>query len=603
MKTNALLSRGAMFLSLIVGCMLLAQPAYSQKFKKFKQGYPEVVWWKITYPNGKVGFSVNEKKNIVADETRGYTSAEYYIHGLFIVGKGGYQGLVDMHGNEVVAPNQYNHIEYKYGSNYSYWQVGIGSSRYNLEKLGALSPNGKMILPCKYKYISSNSELVSVKSSMKHLPYFVASSNDSIVVCDTAGVVLFSTSEFSSVSPYITDSPTSFDLSANIIAYEVYSNGKYGVCDKDGHLMLPPVYESIWDVSDEFGTLLVRIKENDKMGIIDIAGNEVVPFVYDYINLRKGKDLNYFEVELNKKKGVCDENGLEIIPPIYDGIVYIDGKFCNFVNGRYGAIIDVSQYANPEEKITLVNGKYVLSYKGKTFSLHPYDELVWVKEKNRYYASLDGYSTYVDLTGKEDNSIAKRVFDEAYAMSIDKFEEKLMLYNRAIELDSNNREGYKSMALNNIGVMYAELGDENTALAYYDKSAQLGNSYGRNNAQSIRDARVAAQRAERSQRISNALTKISNSLSTISSTFQQNSNSNYNSSSGNNSSSGSSKTHHSRNCTKCAGSGSCAKCGGDGYVLGKISQEFEPCSSCNFRGRTPKSKQGKCTYCNGTGKK
>ena len=58
-----------------------------------------------------------------------------------------------------------------------------------------------------------------------------------------------------------------------------------------------------------------------------------------------------------------------------------------------------------------------------------------------------------------------------------------------------------------------------------------------------------------------------------------------------------------RHCTKCAGSGTCSKCGGDGYVLGKISQEFEPCPSCNFKNKTPKNKRGKCTFCNGTGKR
>ena len=55
--------------------------------------------------------------------------------------------------------------------------------------------------------------------------------------------------------------------------------------------------------------------------------------------------------------------------------------------------------------------------------------------------------------------------------------------------------------------------------------------------------------------------------------------------------------------THCAGSGDCSRCGGDGYVLGDIDQEFRPCSSCNYGGKADDDERGKCTYCNGTGKK
>lgn len=608
MKTKALLLRGVILLSLIVGCIFFVQPTYSQKFKKIKNKYPKFAWWKITYPNGNVGFSVNEKKNIVEDGARGYTSVGYFGNDLFWVKRGDYTGLVDMCGNEVVSPDIYIHIDCEYSTSYKYkyLQVGVGGSYYRPEKVGTLNMKGNVILPCKYKDIELGEESITLNHTTKYLSYFVGTSNDSCVMCDTTGIVTFASSEYSSLKPYFTTNPTSFDLASNIIAYAVCRDSKYGVCDKDGNLLLSPIYPYLWDISDEHGRLLVKFKVNDKMKVIDVLGNEVVPPMYDYVYLQREKDFNYFKVKLNNKVGICDENGLEIIPPIYDGIAYFDGKFRNFVNGKFAEVIDVDRYANPEEKITLENGKLVLSYKGKVFSWHPYDELVWVVEKNRYYGSLYGYSTYIDLTGKEENSIAKCVFEEAYEVPIDNFEDKLMLYTKVVELDSNNREGYKAMALNNIGVMYESLGDENTALAYYDKAALLGNSYGINNARNIREAHAAAQRAERAQRISNALTQISNSLSAISSTLNQNGSNHVNHTNQTHSSGGKSSggnVGHTSRCTKCGGSGSCSKCGGDGLVLGKISQEFEPCSSCNFRGNSPKSKIGKCTYCGGTGKK
>lgn len=611
MKINTLLSRSVMLFSLIAVCMLFVQPAYSQKFKKFKNKYPEFAWWKITYPNGNVGFSVNEKKNILVDDARGYSSVGYFGEGLFLVEKGDSNGLVNMQGVEVVSPDKYNYIksEYDISSGYKYLQVSVGESRFSPESIGVLNYSGKVVLPCKYKFINLISEYISVNNLGKSHPYFVASNNECCVVCDTAGTVLFSTTEYKYVYPRFTATPVEYGVANNIIAYSVGVGDKsgksikYGVCGKDGELLLPPRYDRVSDISDLHGEMLVVFSENAKCGVADISGNEIVPPVYDHVCVYKDKDLKYFKVELNNKTGICDENGVEIIPPLYDGVAYYNGEFRDMVNGRFVEVIDVARYANPEEKIIQENGKWVLSYKGKIFSLHPYDELVWVKDKNRYYGTIDGYSTYIDLTGKEVNSIAKRVFDEAYAMPGTNFQEKITLYNRVIELDSNNREGYKGMALNNIGAMYAEVGDEDIALVYYDKSAQLGNIYGISNATVIRDARKAAARAERSQRISDALTQISNSLSTMSSTLQQNSSNNYNNHNNNSGGNSDIKVRHAKHCTHCGGSGSCAKCGGDGYVLGKFSQEFEPCSSCNFKGRTPKSKQGKCTSCNGTGQK
>lgn len=606
MKTNTLLSRGVMLLSVIAACILFTQPAYSQKFKKFKNKYPEFTWWKITYPDGAVGLSVNEKKNIIVDDIRGYSSVGYFGHGLFLVNKGEYKGLVNMQGVEVVSPDKYNHIKSEYNSysGYKYLQVGVGGDYYRPESIGALNICGKMLLPCEYEYIDLNAISIYVNHSRKYQPYFIASNKDRYVVCDTAGTVLFSTSEFTRVKPYFTENPVAYDIASNIIAYVVYQDNKYGVCDKNGNLLLPPVYTYIVDVCDTHGRLLVSFEENNKKGVADISGNEIVPPMYDYVYAYKDENLNYFKVELNKKTGICDENGVEIIPPMYDGISYFNGEFRNFVNGKFAEVIDITRYANPEEKITAENGKWVLSHNGKVFSSHPYDELVWVKDKNRYYGSLYDYSTYIDLTGKEENSIAKQVFDEAYAMSNTNFQEKYTLYCMVIVLDSKNHEGYKSSALNNIGVMYEEAGDEKTALAYYEQSALLGNSHGKNNAKSIRDARAAVERAEKSQRISEALTQISNSLSTISSTLQQNNSNNYNyNSTGGGGSSDNNNVRSASRCTKCAGSGSCSKCRGNGYVLSKISQEFVPCSSCNFKGKTPKSKQGKCTYCNGTGQK
>lgn len=282
-----------------------------------------------------------------------------------------------------------------------------------------------------------------------------------------------------------------------------------------------------------------------------------------------------------------------------------------------------AQGVDPAAKITPFNNQWVLSNGGVMFSLHPYDKLEWVEEKQMYYGSVGGYSTYIYLDGREMTPIAQRAFAAACDMPDSDMLKKIEKYNAVILIDLLNKEGYVAKALVGIGDVYANTGYKDAAAGVYDAAAKMGDITAKNKADAVRStpalAQTVVQPVSTAQPLSVAqpevvdespdvLTQIGNLFSSMSATLQQNSGSgnvnSYNSNSYNrSSSSGGSRTKVEKHCTKCAGWGTCAKCGGDGYVLGKFSQEFEPCSSCNYKGRTPKSKQGKCTYCGGTGKR
>ena len=64
------------------------------------------------------------------------------------------------------------------------------------------------------------------------------------------------------------------------------------------------------------------------------------------------------------------------------------------------------------------------------FSLHPYDKLEWVEEKQMYYGSVGGYSTYIYLDGREMTPIAQRAFAAACDMPdsdmLKKIEKRIM---------------------------------------------------------------------------------------------------------------------------------------------------------------------------------
>lgn len=59
---------------------------------------------------------------------------------------------------------------------------------------------------------------------------------------------------------------------------------------------------------------LIEIKRDGKYGCIDRLGNEIIPAIYDDIQIRE----KHVEVGLNVKFGLFDENGVELVPLIYD---------------------------------------------------------------------------------------------------------------------------------------------------------------------------------------------------------------------------------------------------------------------------------------------
>lgn len=80
----------------------------------------------------------------------------------------------------------------------------------------------------------------------------------------------------------------------------------------------------------------VIIKKDGKFGVIDINGNQIIPFIYSSIgNFRNG----YAQVENNNKYGLVDTTGREICPCIYSSISeFINGYAVVGKNYKYGVI-------------------------------------------------------------------------------------------------------------------------------------------------------------------------------------------------------------------------------------------------------------------------
>ena len=102
-------------------------------------------------------------------------------------------------------------------------------------------------------------------------------------------------------------------------------SGAYGIIDKSGKEVLPCKYDAIEFFGYEKG-LWRKIKSNGKYGVFDLEKDkEIIPIKYDEIdgNILKNNFYDYKEVikvRLNNKNGIISDSGIEILPCEYEKI-------------------------------------------------------------------------------------------------------------------------------------------------------------------------------------------------------------------------------------------------------------------------------------------
>lgn len=149
--------------------------------------------------------------------------------------------------------------------------------------------------------------------------------------------------------------------------YRVMKQGKMGVADSTGALILPVEFNQIWDVD---GDNNIKVLINGKVGLYNLSGKIIIPAEYDNIwpfedgkakVISNGK-VGYFNHEgkmiipceyqqiwsfengrarilKDGLMGYITEDGLEVVPPLYQQIwSFNEGKARVLKNGKIGYI-------------------------------------------------------------------------------------------------------------------------------------------------------------------------------------------------------------------------------------------------------------------------
>jgi len=200
-------------------------------------------------------------------------------------------------------------------------------------------------------------------------------------------------------------------LSDGLIAFSTDPLHKSGIgfMDYSGKVKITPSVNLRYSenkkdnrINVAFSEGLCRIRKNNKYGFIDMKGNIVIPFQFDYV--RDFED-GYSVVLVNGKYGAIDKSGKYIISPEYEDLYYVKNGIFRAEKSSFRVGADYINIKNGM-KIHIDNGRF-LEVPGayEQFAYFPFEaDTVSPRDKN---FNLKGY---ID---KDGNIVIEPGFDRA----------------------------------------------------------------------------------------------------------------------------------------------------------------------------------------------
>jgi len=184
-------------------------------------------------------------------------------------------------------------------------------------KYGFIDMDKKEVIPCIYLEESGFSKGYTIVSKEKGKYGLIDKSGTEVIPCQYK---------------FIENSFIAF-------SWRVVSDGKYGIFDLEKKdFFLPCKYEEI-RIESLGKEKWIKIKLNDKYGLIDFSGKEILPCIYDKLQSYTIKNNGVLLVQLNGKKGIINKAIEEIIPCKYDYIgSFNDNQASISLNDKHGYI-------------------------------------------------------------------------------------------------------------------------------------------------------------------------------------------------------------------------------------------------------------------------
>ena len=187
---------------------------------------------------------------------------------------------------------------------------------YSGEMAGVIDRTGKLLIDTKYKeiYIPNQSKDVFIA--------YLDDNNYKIFNKDGEEIL----KDYEDVSCLETSEPTELVFEKNVLRYK--EDNLYGLIDLNGNKITEPIYEKVSSLTNKPGNILV--KKEGMFGVINSKGEEIIPVKYnsitgdDFCLEAYGYALSGYIVSIKTDTGIfygyIDYNGNLVIKPEYESI-------------------------------------------------------------------------------------------------------------------------------------------------------------------------------------------------------------------------------------------------------------------------------------------
>lgn len=257
------------------------------------------------------------------------------------------------------------------------------------------------------------------------------------------------------------------NLSYNSNVLRIKKENKYGLINMQGNEILSCEYEEITSIQGLENELIT--KKEGKYGVVNEEGKEILPNIYSEIqNLGKVASEGFIIKNEDNKYGIVDITNKEVLKPEYEAIekihvgnyyvvtkqgkqIVINKEGIEVLNGNYDKIINILK--NPADGVIYQkNNKYgVMNLSGESIIEAKYEEIKEGKT-GKIIAEENGKYGIIDLTGKTElefkyNGINYNEKADLYVAEDENYNNEILDSNYNVKLsgiliDLDDEKGY-----------------------------------------------------------------------------------------------------------------------------------------------------------------
>ena len=350
------------------------------------------------YQTSILKYNENEKYGIITISGKKITNAIYDSieslenkDGVLKIKKDDEFGLIELNGSEIIKPLYYSITsDGYYTKEEKYEKAGyiVSIKKDTGYEYGYISYTGKELLNTEY---SSLKRINSVKSDST--PYLITILDGKMGICKNSQNII--KNEYNSIE---------YDTTNNLL--EIQKNGKYGVYDLYGNMILPIQYDSI-----NFAGTIINATKDGKNLVFDASGN--IKKDYKYTSFKNTDSPDYYiVVDGTEKYGVVDSRGNTLIDNKYSYIEYLYDKFFIYTDNGKSGVIDYTGRKILDNKYdavqNIIGTKIVQALNGSTSEIYNNKMEKITETTNMHIYVKDNYIQvlsenillYIDYEGK-----------------------------------------------------------------------------------------------------------------------------------------------------------------------------------------------------------